>query len=566
MNLYREQEYSRLMNLLLQLKNEIELMKLDLNISISTRNIYYELINFIEDEIRKNEQSIKELKEPFLLFVVGSGNYGKSTVINALLKENVVETTDLPNTWKLDLFIKSKKEKIEITYDDNKKCTKSLREGIKIIKLEEEKYKNSKKKIGNLLQEYKKTKSNDIEALKNYKLNLEKEYLYKSNISQIKYYVDKSNILDDFIIVDTPGLNQILSKNTLERVYNYYEKADGIIWILDAQNVVSKESNDLISEIVKLDSIGIGNKNIIGVINKIDIISKNNIENIDKVKKRAKQVYQSKLADIIFISAKQALEGIENGNKQLINESNINELYKVIDKRFKSLSEDKQIKSKHKNIHLMKESILNELYNYKRLLYNDISKFNEAIFELKDKTDKFSLFVSTYLKDINSRDYITEKEVSLLQNEINNFQNICNIKLDSIYQQTLYKSDFSKESLIPDIDVKLYFTKSKYLILESISHLTESNNSLLENIFSRLNNNSFNFQVNHSIIKEKNKKKAIKLSDEISEKVYEKIKLIEVTINNIRNESFRKKHIDYSKIKEHLNHLNNIEIIIKNLG
>lgn len=563
MHLCREEEYLRIMDFLLQLKSEIELIKPDLN--ISPKNTYYELINFIEDEIKKNEQSIKELKEPFLLFVVGSGNYGKSTVINALLKENVVKTTDLPNTWKLDLFIKSKKEKIEITYDDNSQCTKSLREGLKAIKVEEEKYKISKKKIGKLLQEYKKTKTKDIEALKNYKLSLENEYLYKSNISQIKYYVDKSNILDDFIIVDTPGLNQTLLKNTLDRVYKYYEKADGIIWILDAQNVVSKESNDLIAEIGKLDSIGQGNKNIIGVINKIDIISKNNIENIDKVKKRAKQVYHNKFDDIIFISAKEALEGIINNNNQLINKSNINELYDAIDKRFKSVSQEKQIKSKHKNINLMKSNILNELHNYKRLLYNDISKFNEVSFELKDKIDNFYLLVNTFLKNIKSKNYIREKEISMLEDEIIKFQDICNTMLEDLYQQAFYKANFSKEESIPKIELKIYLTKSKYLILESTTHLKNPDNSIIDNIISRLSNRSLNEDLNHSLIIENSQRKLTKLSNEINGKIDEKVKLIELTIDNIKNKSFREKHIDYSKIKEHLSYLNNIETIIKNL-
>ncbi|MGL5316615.1 MAG: dynamin family protein [Peptostreptococcaceae bacterium] len=563
MHLCREEEYLRIMDFLLQLKSEIELIKPDLN--IGHKNTYYKLINFIEDEIKKNEQSIKELKEPFLLFVVGSGNYGKSTVINTLLKENVVQTTDLPNTWKLDLFIKSKKEKIEITYDDNSQSTKSLREGTKAIKLEEEKYKISKKKIGKLLQNYKKTKTKDIEALKNYKLTLENQYLYKSNISQIKYYVDKSNILDDFIIVDTPGLNQTLLKNTLDRVYKYYEKADGIIWILDAQNVVSKESNDLIAEIGKLDSIGHGNKNIIGVINKMDIISDNNIENIDKVKKRAKQIYHNKFDDIIFISAKEALEGIINDNNKLINKSNINELYEAIDKRFKNVSQEKQIKSKHKNINIMKANILNELHNYKRLLYNDISKFNEVSFELKDKMDNFYLLVDTFLKNIKSKNYITEKEISMLEDEIIKFQDICNIMLEDMYQQVFYKANFSKEELIPKIELKIYLIKSKYLILESTTHLKNPNNGIIDNIISRLSNRSLNEDLNNSLIIENSQRKLTKLSNEINGKVDEKVKLIELTIDNIKNKSFREKHIDYSKIKEHLNYLNKIETIIKNL-
>ena len=103
MNSLREKEYIKLSSFILKLQNEVNTIKLDLN----NKGIYYELINYIDDKINMNLQSIEELKEPFMLFIIGSGNYGKSTIINALLKEKIVETTDIPNTWKLDLFIKS---------------------------------------------------------------------------------------------------------------------------------------------------------------------------------------------------------------------------------------------------------------------------------------------------------------------------------------------------------------------------------------------------------------------------------------------------------------------------
>ena len=148
MNSLREKEYIKLSSFILKLQNEINTIKLDLN----NKGIYYELINYIDDKINMNLQSIEELKESLMLFIIGSGNYGKSTIINALLKEKIVETTDIPNTWKLDLFIKSNQEKMEITYDDNSKVAKSLKEGVNLIKVEEEKYKLSKKKISNLLK------------------------------------------------------------------------------------------------------------------------------------------------------------------------------------------------------------------------------------------------------------------------------------------------------------------------------------------------------------------------------------------------------------------------------
>jgi len=558
-NSLREKEYIKLSSFILKLQNEINTIKLDLN----NKGIYYELINYIDDKINMNLQSIEELKEPFMLFIIGSGNYGKSTIINALLKEKIVETTDIPNTWKLDLFIKSNQEKMEITYDDNSKVMKSLKEGVNLIKVEEEKYKLSKKKISNLLKEYKSTESKDINKLKKYKSNIENKYLYKSNILQVKYFINKDDILDDFIIVDTPGLNQTLLKNTEERIRKYYQKSDGIIWVIDAQNIVSKGSNDLLKEINDIESIYLFKKNIIGVVNKMDIISKDN-SYIEKVKQKAKEIYNDKFEEIVFVSAKYGIDGIINNDEELINKSNIKQLYELINKNFKIKSEEEQIKSRYQNINIMNNDILNMLYEYKKVLYNDISKYNEALFELNYKINELNKFIETYLNKIKAKDYLTEIDNKELITQIEEFQNICNIKLNNIYTYLYEKSNFNEDKQIKNIDLKLFLNKSKYIFLDINRDIINKNNNIFQSIVCNINNNS-NYDKSSTLIKLKNKDKVINLTYEIHEKINTKIALIESTINNIREETFKNKYIEYTKIKKHLEYINSIESIIKNL-
>lgn len=559
MNSLREKEYIKLSSFILKLQNEINTIKLDLN----NKGIYYELINYIDDKINMNLQSIEELKEPFMLFIIGSGNYGKSTIINALLKEKIVETTDIPNTWKLDLFIKSNQEKMEITYDDNSKVMKSLKEGVNLIKVEEEKYKLSKKKISNLLKEYKATESKDINKLKKYKSNIENKYLYKSNILQVKYFINKDDILDDFIIVDTPGLNQTLLKNTEERIHKYYQKSDGIIWVIDAQNIVSKGSNDLLKEINDIESIYLFKKNIIGVVNKMDIISKDN-SYIEKVKQKAKEIYNDKFEEMVFISAKYGIEGIINNDEDLINKSNIKQLYELIDKNFKIKSEEEQIKSKYQNINIMNNDILNMLYEYKKVLYNDISKYNEALFELNYKINELNKFIDDYINKIKAKDYLTEIDNKELIIQIDEFQHICNIRLNNIYTYLYEKSNFNEDKQIKNIGLKLFLNKSKYIFLDINRDIINKNNNIFQSIVCNINNNS-NYDKSSTLIKLKNKDKVINLTYEIHEKINTKIALIESTINNIREETFKNKHIEYTKIKKHLEYINSIENIIKNL-
>ena len=235
----RYNELNKLIKIMNELSEEISIIKKDIN--NKNENQSKQLVIYIEEEIKQNINSIKELENPFLLFIMGSGNYGKSTLINALLQDKIIETSDIPNTWKLDMFIKSDDEKLKITYSNEKEIVKSLSSGKMLLKEEEHKLKMSKLEISKKILSYKSKLSK--EKLKEFKLEQEKLYLYKSDIEQIKYYLNNKKILNDFTIVDTPGLNQTLLKNTLNRMNKYYKKSDGVLWLIDAQNIVSKENN-----------------------------------------------------------------------------------------------------------------------------------------------------------------------------------------------------------------------------------------------------------------------------------------------------------------------------------
>ncbi|MGL5327659.1 MAG: GTPase, partial [Peptostreptococcaceae bacterium] len=375
-NMYgsRYEELEKIMDIINDLQSAIEI--LNLNIDNAHKNNSTKLMDDIQIVINKNIESVKELKNPFLLFIMGCGNYGKSTLINVLLNKIVVQTNDIPNTWKLDLFIKSSKELMEITYKDSTKKRTSLRQGSRFLQIEEDKIRKSKTEISKNINIYKRSNEVSIKELKKYKTELEQRELYNSNIEQIKYYIDCGNVLNDFIIVDTPGLNQTLLKNTMNRMKEYYTKSDGIIWLIDAQNLVSNENNKLIEEINKIDNIHSTNKKIIAVVNKIDIISKYNKTNIEKVKMKANNLFKDKFCDIVYISAKQALDGIFNCDYDLIEKSNIDELYSSIEKNFTKVCEINQIESKYKNLYIMKDDILYKIYEYKRELYKEISVYN----------------------------------------------------------------------------------------------------------------------------------------------------------------------------------------------
>lgn len=569
MYLCREDVFLNMMEVIESLMSNVNNIKDE--IKYSSENRSEELLNFIEKEILKTKESINELKNPFLLFVVGSGNYGKSTLINALLKDNLIETTDLPNTWKLDIFIKSQREKLEINYINDEKKILNLQSGKRVLKEEEEKYKQSKKQVSRELKVYKKNTPN-LDSMKEYKESLEEKYLYKSNVSQVKYCIKNDTILNDFVIVDTPGLNQNLVKGTIDRMKEYYRRSDGVIWIVDAQNIVSKVNNDIIDEISMLDSTQITRKNMIAVINKMDIIRKNKHEDIKKIKDMVNEIYKDKFSDIIFISAKEAINGILKNDNSMIEESNIKELYKSIDKNFKEVAEINQIDSKYTNLHIMKNNIKDSITSYKRNLYNDISRYNEAEYELNKSLNNIKYTAIQILNNIQYDEYIDDINLYLLKNKVKEVETILNSSIEKTYKNLYTISNFSQIEEKDMLDINLYFTKSKNLIIDYkeqqiLRECQYKNSNQIESLLNKFNEKKSKNTNEYEVIKRKiYSQKIDALKKEIESGIEDTLIAIEKSINNSRDKTFESKYLHNKQIKEHLKYINNIENILNDMG
>lgn len=564
----RQIELSRMINIINSIEQLLDMLKLDVDFSQESKSS--NLLNSLQIEVEKTLDSILELKNPFLLFVIGSGNYGKSTLINALLNQNIVETNDIPNTWKLDEFIMADDEKIEIYYTDKEKDIISIDKGKYILNNEEYKFKQSKKYISSIIKEYKKNKDISTKELKEYKIKLEEKYLYESNIEKVKYYLKKGSILNDFIIVDTPGLNQTLLKNTLNRMKTYYEKADGVIWLIDASNVVSSETSKLINEINYIDEFYKTKKNKIAVVNKIDIIKKENIANLAKVRRRITEIYGSEFEDIVYVSAKEALNGFLNNDYELVKKSNIEGLYNSINENFTKLCEHNQIASKYRNLDMMKTNVMNLIYDYKRELYNDMSIYNQIDFDINKKSKKLYIFTNDYIDSIKNKNICIDKFNCVLRDNVENLQNQCNIELKMLYDEIHKKANLNKINKKNKLDTKIYFTKSKNLVINyhmsSSIHRETKTRYLSKNIFDKfITKKNCKIQTNDIIFKEQIYKKINNLKYEINQALSDKIESIKIDINQTKNNEFEKKYIHYSNIKKHIQYLNDIEKILNDL-
>ena len=550
----RNKAYSDIKNNIKILENNLEELNKQVFYNLSNINLLKKSIQYELDILLK---SIEELKNPFLLFVIGSGKYGKTTLINSLIKDNLLKVDDIPNTWKLDTLIKAKKEKIDIIYKNNEVLNIDIEYGMNILKEEEMKYKKSKELIRNNFNIYKTSNKRSIGELKLHKQTLEDKYLYKSDIEEVKYYINKNGILENFIIVDTPGLNQNLKSNTNERMINYYNRADGVIWLLDAQNIVAKSSEELIEVLRKEYIIDDKFDNIICVVNKIDVINKNSRE---KILLKINELYKDKFKDIVLVSSKEALKGYINESNELIESSNIKSLLNSIDVNFKLQSEKIQIKAKYNVTKVTNNKINKLINNYKRELYKNINKYEEerVILEekLKNLKSDLEIKVDKYISTINLTENNIYDEINLLENHINN--SINNVYCHMI---NLYKA-YDKEDLYniykSNMDINIIKSKELFQINKYINSINLDDNHYIFRLNTKLSKNKLNYDKEWILRYQIDKFKTF-----IIELIDNKLKHIESNINYTRDYNFRKNYTDYHMISEHINLINDISNNIK---
>lgn len=527
-NLYKKASYT-----VEEVNKNLNKLKLNVFDEKSEINI---LILKVKNEIDIIKKSIEDLKKPFLLFIMGPGKYGKTSLINSLIKEHFLEVRDIPNTWKLDSLVYGVNKRIEIIYDNKISRVYDYEEGKDIIKNEEIKFRNSKNKIRYELEKYKNKEKINIEELKNYKKILEDMYIYKSNICEVRYFIDKKGILNDFVIVDTPGLNQSLLENTNSRMLDYYNHADGIIWILDSQNVISKSSYELLEELKHNYSIEKNKDNIICVVNKIDTI-KNKTKDKQKIIEKVDLLYEQNFKDIVMISARNAINGILNNDTNLIDISNIKSLENSIEINFKKKSEKIQVKSKQQGLKLMSKKIIEYINEYKRDLYFEIYKLNKNKNNIKEKLDLVKIYTLEYVKIYISFENLIKNDINV---EIRQLENIINKKINQ---------DFDFE-----INFNVSICRFKEIIklkalIEDYKKINEKKDLYLNILQNKSLTNNYKFNINRFI--ESLKNETISEVSKVLE-IIEKNKIYDI------EKSFRNRYTDIEVIKEHMQFINNI--------
>lgn len=203
-----------------------------------------ELLLHAATAVGERAQAVRRVAEgfrgPFLLFVIGMGKHGKSSLINALVGSKVAPVGVLPKTWKIDVFSAAQPPgRVRILYRDGSEKSFGVEETQRLLAEEEQRRLDSEDQIE----------------------------------CEVRWPCHASPVLRHFDIVDTPGLVQELDSQRLYHFRDYYHKAHGVLWMLDATVISSQKARQLIDELdEELERVGGRARNIVGVLNKIDLV------------------------------------------------------------------------------------------------------------------------------------------------------------------------------------------------------------------------------------------------------------------------------------------------------
>ena len=452
---------------------------------------YMDKLNYFYSELKYAK---KDLDRPFRLFIIGCGNVGKSTLINALAGQNIAQTDSLPTTWKYDVFSNIDNQECEVRYVDGTVKHCSLEEAKNIEADEIVANKKAKKLLNAERRKIKKDNSLSDNVKKDLLQKAEDELSYKFKIKEIRWAVKDSEFLKNFQLVDTPGMDQDLDKTLAATAKAYYEAADGIIWLLPADKISDLDTAEQIEKISTF--YGKRMEKTIALINKMDEIkNRAGDKGVKDIIEDAQKRYGDKFYEIIPFSAKLAYEKISSQNKNIIIDSGMDKLNDIIYSVFVENAKQIQLQrtkdtvkyilqdindctneikeevsiQKTKYLNLQKtfnEDIKQEkeaLYDvldgifsdYKEVVFDRIKSNRNKLEQLEHDKSKLEKYISSEIINAEELNPIIKEYVKCVENRINNLYKIYQEKITTELARYphLHEASVLNKLQVSDIDI-----------------------------------------------------------------------------------------------------------------
>lgn len=214
--------------------------------NLKKEEYFHSFSNFFENINNEIENYIKDVKNPiYQIAIVGAIKAGKSTLINALVGEDLASVSVTPETATLTKFRYSEKNYVKIKFYTKNKWEKIWQNA-------------TQKKAAKFINEYKKLNSESIKSNFLGRSEERKEFLninelkaeiekWTSSQSKEHYFVEEIEIginslklPSQVCLVDTPGLNDIVDyRSKITR--DYIDSANAVLVCVNAKTLRNEE-------------------------------------------------------------------------------------------------------------------------------------------------------------------------------------------------------------------------------------------------------------------------------------------------------------------------------------
>lgn len=223
---------------------------------------------------------LKEFDEPPLVAVMGEYSVGKSTFINAILRQQLLPTGEGVTTGTITILRYGEDERMRAVFLDGRVVEK-----------------NGVGSVGDFVQE---TGSG-------------------TKVDDLPHHVDvflRAEVLKRIRIVDSPGLNAPFPEH--KRITEeYLNEADGILWLFNVESAGKVTERDFLEKLKKYQ------RKAVAVVNQIDLVPKDEAQDALEY---VQESFPGVFASVHGVSAKKALDGFMGGDSEKLEKSGLPKL------------------------------------------------------------------------------------------------------------------------------------------------------------------------------------------------------------------------------------------------
>lgn len=350
--------------------------------------------------------------DTFKIQIVGTFKNGKSTFINALLGEDILPTKALPCTAVIN----------EIKYGETKKAVVYFRNPLPETLLSDipEATLNHMKANGMANVPPMEVEYDRIADYVTIPLDGDPEEIsLKSPYLAVELFYPSSLLKEGVEIIDSPGLNENDERTAV--TFEYLDKADAIIFLLDATKACSKDEMDTVEDIL----VPKGFDDMFFVVNRFDLIGPKEREDIKHFVENKVKKYTSN--DVYFISAYNALRGKIENDAEMLSSSGL----LVFEKRLSDfLTKDKgKIKlakpAKELKGILAKEALFSAIPSQRSQLTTNLQILKERYESVKPELTRYESQKAALKKDLELK--VERKENNIARAISSQFREIANL-------------------------------------------------------------------------------------------------------------------------------------------